>query len=501
MSRARSACACLLPARSTARPCSSSPATLQVRLSQDAPLDRVASAAPSAGRTCSRWTAGRWLRRSCLVAPDAGLYHLEVRSLSGAAAPRGYRLAVEARRPATTEDRSRAARLRDLAAADRQLLLGTAEGLAAALTAYQRLLAADSSPLLQDRIGQAQLRLGRGREALATSTPGSRSPASASTGASKPTCSTSPAAPTGSSAGARKRPPPSPRRSRSGASWAMPRWRLRPSTTWACSRRAPGRLPRRSPPTGARWSFYPAGGQPPFAAAVLNHLGEVYDLLGQLVEAVDHYEQELPLAREQGRRALEGEVLNNLAAAHGRLGRPREAVERYSEALEIFRERGDARLRPRRSTTSAICCLSWARRSRRASCCSRPCRCNGPPVPGAARRRPWPISAAPPATSGTSTAPWSCTARPWRSSAGAATRRRRRRLSPASRCSISPGEIRPAPSPPPAGRSISSGEQGTGPGRLSPCGLWTKRGSAAARPPGPRPPSAKPWPWRKRSGS
>ncbi len=82
-------------------------------------------------------------------------------------------------------------------------------------------------------------------------------------------------------------------------------------------------------------------GDRPGEAVTLNNLGTVYTNIGQPQEALNYYQQALPIRREVGDRPGEARTLNNLGAVYRRIGQPQEALNYYQQALPIMREVGD----------------------------------------------------------------------------------------------------------------------------------------------------------------
>ena len=126
-------------------------------------------------------------------------------------------------------------------------------------------------------------------------------------------------------------------RALSWATWAMPmrtwaRW-SRPSSTTSRRWRSPGRSA-----TGAA------------KEPGLGNLGIAYADLGQVEQAIEHYQQALEIAREIGDRRGEGNCLGNLGIAYADLGQVEQAIQHYQQALEIAG----------RSATGAARGLTWA---------------------------------------------------------------------------------------------------------------------------------------------
>jgi tetratricopeptide (TPR) repeat protein len=75
----------------------------------------------------------------------------------------------------------------------------------------------------------------------------------------------------------------------------------------------------------------------------LGNLGNAFQSLGELRQAVEFYEQALRVFRELGDRRWEGAVLGNLGVIHADLDEPHRAIEFYKQGLVIAREVGDRR--------------------------------------------------------------------------------------------------------------------------------------------------------------
>jgi tetratricopeptide (TPR) repeat protein len=72
--------------------------------------------------------------------------------------------------------------------------------------------------------------------------------------------------------------------------------------------------------------------------ADLGNLGLAYADLGQVDQAIEHYQQALVISREIGDRRGEGNHLGNLGLAYYSLGQVDQAIEHYRQALAIFEE-------------------------------------------------------------------------------------------------------------------------------------------------------------------
>jgi len=78
-------------------------------------------------------------------------------------------------------------------------------------------------------------------------------------------------------------------------------------------------------------------------ASFLNFLGLACVALGDARQAIDYYEQALPISRKMGKRQGEGAVLGNLGIAYKSLGETRKAIAYSEQALAITCEIGDRR--------------------------------------------------------------------------------------------------------------------------------------------------------------
>lgn len=74
---------------------------------------------------------------------------------------------------------------------------------------------------------------------------------------------------------------------------------------------------------------------------VLNNIGSVYDSLGQKNEALENYEQSLLIAIQLGDRFSEARTLNNIGLIYFNLGQNDKALEYYQKSLPIRQEVGD----------------------------------------------------------------------------------------------------------------------------------------------------------------
>jgi tetratricopeptide (TPR) repeat protein len=78
-------------------------------------------------------------------------------------------------------------------------------------------------------------------------------------------------------------------------------------------------------------------------SAALSNLGIAYFSLGEVRRAIDYYEQSLAMNREAGDRHRGGQNLGNLGSAYLSLGETHRAIEYYERALAIHHEVGDHR--------------------------------------------------------------------------------------------------------------------------------------------------------------
>ncbi len=76
-------------------------------------------------------------------------------------------------------------------------------------------------------------------------------------------------------------------------------------------------------------------------ASTLNNIGTVYNSLGDKQQALDYYNQALPLRRAVGDRGGEAAALNNIGAVYSSLGEKQQALDYYNQALPLSRAVGD----------------------------------------------------------------------------------------------------------------------------------------------------------------
>jgi tetratricopeptide (TPR) repeat protein len=73
-------------------------------------------------------------------------------------------------------------------------------------------------------------------------------------------------------------------------------------------------------------------------ATTLNNMAGVYSDTGHQQQALQHYEEVLSIRREVGDRAGEAITLNDMALVYSAMGQPQQALQLYEEALSIRRE-------------------------------------------------------------------------------------------------------------------------------------------------------------------
>ncbi|MEQ8871308.1 MAG: tetratricopeptide repeat protein, partial [Roseovarius sp.] len=73
----------------------------------------------------------------------------------------------------------------------------------------------------------------------------------------------------------------------------------------------------------------------------LNNIGSVYDDLGEKQQALEYYQQALPLSQAVGDRAREATTLNNIGLVYSDLGEKQQALEYFQQALPLRRAVGD----------------------------------------------------------------------------------------------------------------------------------------------------------------
>ena len=78
-------------------------------------------------------------------------------------------------------------------------------------------------------------------------------------------------------------------------------------------------------------------------AVMLNNIGEVYRLLGEMQKALEKYNEALPLRQAVGDRRGEANTLSNIGLAYESIGEIQRALDKYNEALPIRRAISDRR--------------------------------------------------------------------------------------------------------------------------------------------------------------
>jgi tetratricopeptide (TPR) repeat protein len=73
------------------------------------------------------------------------------------------------------------------------------------------------------------------------------------------------------------------------------------------------------------------------AASMLINIGYVYDALGEKQQALDKYNEALPLYRQVGDKGGEATTLNNIGGVYSALGEKQQALDKYNEALPLYR--------------------------------------------------------------------------------------------------------------------------------------------------------------------
>jgi len=94
-------------------------------------------------------------------------------------------------------------------------------------------------------------------------------------------------------------------------------------------------------------------------ATTLNNIGSVYSDLGEKQQALDYYQQALPLRRAVGDRASEAVTLNNIGVVYLDLGEKQQALEYYRQALPLFQAVED-----RAKEATILSNIAYAERSR-----------------------------------------------------------------------------------------------------------------------------------------
>lgn len=76
-------------------------------------------------------------------------------------------------------------------------------------------------------------------------------------------------------------------------------------------------------------------------ASTLDNLGRTYSDMGQGMQALDYFNQALPLWRATGEHGGEALTLNNIGRTYADLGMKQKSLESYNQALAIWREVGN----------------------------------------------------------------------------------------------------------------------------------------------------------------
>jgi CHAT domain-containing protein/tetratricopeptide (TPR) repeat protein len=83
-----------------------------------------------------------------------------------------------------------------------------------------------------------------------------------------------------------------------------------------------------------------ANGNQGTEASALNNIGKVYSDAGDLQKALEYYLQALPLYKPLGNQYVEGITLNNIGIAYNKLGEPQKALDYLQQALPMLRAVG-----------------------------------------------------------------------------------------------------------------------------------------------------------------
>ncbi|MGK7903587.1 MAG: CHAT domain-containing protein, partial [Hormoscilla sp.] len=76
-------------------------------------------------------------------------------------------------------------------------------------------------------------------------------------------------------------------------------------------------------------------------AITLSNIGGVYDKIGKQQQALDYYNQALPIQREVGARSGVAITLSNIGSVYSDIGKQQQALDYYNQALPISRSVGD----------------------------------------------------------------------------------------------------------------------------------------------------------------
>lgn len=76
-------------------------------------------------------------------------------------------------------------------------------------------------------------------------------------------------------------------------------------------------------------------------AIAMANLGGAYESLGDYSQAMEHFQQALPIFRQAGHRNGEAGALSGLGNVYGSLGEYSQAIEYFQQALPIVQQEGD----------------------------------------------------------------------------------------------------------------------------------------------------------------
>ncbi len=96
---------------------------------------------------------------------------------------------------------------------------------------------------------------------------------------------------------------------------------------------SPGQGQQKQPASGWMQAASRAG-----EAGTLDNLGRTYSDMGQGQQALDYFNQALPIWRATGEHSGEALTLNDMGPAYAGLGQKQKALEVYNQALQIWRE-------------------------------------------------------------------------------------------------------------------------------------------------------------------
>ena len=95
--------------------------------------------------------------------------------------------------------------------------------------------------------------------------------------------------------------------------------------------------PAQRQPAAGFWSSSSQNGE----AGTLDNLGRAYSDMGQGQQALEYFNQALPLYREAGNRGGEALTLNDMGPAYAGLGQKQKSLDVYNRALATWRELGN----------------------------------------------------------------------------------------------------------------------------------------------------------------